>query len=54
LATAFVSAGYGKIADDLLNLIDTIDASPDGDRQLVDAWAKTVGISDWYVTVPKI
>ncbi len=54
LATAFVSAGYGKIADDLLNLIDTIDASPDGDRQLVDAWAETVGISDWYVTVPKV
>ena len=54
LAAAFVSAGYGKIADDLLDLIDTIDASPDGDRQLVDAWAKTVGISDWYVTVPKV
>jgi hypothetical protein len=54
LATAFVSAGYGKIADDLLNLIDTIDASPDGDRQLVDAWAKTVGISHWYMTVPKV
>ena len=54
LATAFVSAGYGKIADDLLDLIATIDASPDGDRQLADAWAKTVGISDWYVTVPKV
>ena len=28
-------------------------ASPDGDRALVDAWAEKVGISNWYVTVPK-
>jgi hypothetical protein len=53
LAAAFVSAGYGQIADDLLALVDTIDASPDGDRALVDAWAEKVGISNWYVTVPK-
>ncbi len=53
LATAFVSAGYEKIADELLAIADTIDSSPNGDRLLVEAWAEKVGISNWYVTVPK-
>jgi len=53
LAAGFVSAGYGNIADELLDLNSTIDASPNGDRQLVDSWAEKVGISNWYVTVPK-
>lgn len=53
LAVPFISAGYGKIGDDLLELVRTVDRSPNGDRELVDQWAKRVGIDSWFLTIDK-
>ncbi len=49
----FVSAGYGKIGNELLTLTRTVDPSPNGDREVVLQWAKMLGLSDWYRIVAK-
>ena len=53
VAVPFVSAGYNAIGDELLSLLDSIDASPDGDRTLVDAWGKRLELDGWFQTINK-
>lgn len=42
--TQFAEAGYGKIGDELLGLVQSLDRSPDGDRELVNQWAVRLGL----------
>ncbi|MEZ6081265.1 MAG: hypothetical protein R3C56_38025 [Pirellulaceae bacterium] len=53
VAVPFISAGYNAIGDELLSLVDSIDATPDGDRALVDAWAKRLELDGWFQTINK-
>lgn len=53
VAAPFISAGYSAIGDQLLGLVGSMDATPDGDRALVDAWAKCLKIDGWFQTISK-
>lgn len=52
-AVPFISAGYGKVGDDLLDLVKTLDPSADGDRELVNQWAERLGLARWFLTIDK-
>lgn len=49
----FTSAGYGKIGDELLGLVHSLDRSPDGDRELVNQWTERLGLAGWFQTIDK-
>jgi hypothetical protein len=53
VALPFTSAGYGRIGDELLGLVQSLDRSPDGDRELVNQWAERLGLADWFQTIDK-
>jgi hypothetical protein len=53
VALPFTSAGYGKIGDELLGLVKSLDRSPDGDRELVNQWAERLGLAGWFQTIDK-
>jgi hypothetical protein len=53
VAVPFTSAGYGKIGDELLGLVQSLDRSPDGDRELVNKWAERLGLAGWFQTIDK-
>jgi len=53
LVVPFHSAGYSSRGDKLLSIANSIPDSPDDDRQLVDAWAKELGLDEWFETIPK-
>lgn len=53
VALPFTSAGYGKIGDELLGLIESLDPSPDGDRELVNQWAERLSLAGWFQTIDK-
>jgi hypothetical protein len=53
VAIPFTSAGYGKIGDELLGLVQMLDRSPDGDRDLVNQWAERLGLTGWFQTIDK-
>ena len=53
VAIPFISAGYGKIGDELLGLVQSMDRSPDGDRELVNQWAERLGLAGWFQTIDK-
>ena len=53
VAVPFTSAGYGKIGDELLGLVESLDGSPDGDRELVNQWAEQLGLDAWFKTIDK-
>ena len=53
IALPFTSAGYGKIGDELLGLVQSSDRSSDGDRELVNQWAERLGLADWFHTIDK-
>jgi hypothetical protein len=53
VALPFTSAGYGRIGDELLGLVQSLDPSPDGDRELVNQWAIRLGLADWFQTIDK-
>ena len=46
----YVAAGYGKAASALLAFHEQIPAESDHDRELVDAWAKYIGLDRWFQT----
>ncbi len=54
VSVAFVSAGYGKIGDELLGVVDAADESPNSDRSIVDSWAKQLSIDGWFRTNDKV
>lgn len=37
---------------DLLSIYDAIRRDATHDRQLVDAWAKAIGMTGWYAWIP--
>lgn len=53
VAVPFISAGYGKLGDELLELVRSIDPTPNGDRTVVDQWAQRLGLADWFTTIDK-
>ncbi len=53
VALPFTSAGYSKIGDELSGLVQSLDRSPDGDRELVNQWAERLGLASWFQTIDK-
>ena len=51
LSTPFTAAGYKPIGEKLLALNASIADDPNKDRELIDSWAKAVGIDRWFQTV---
>lgn len=52
LTLPYKSAGYDKPGARLLSIFDQIPDAPTTDRQLVDAWASELSLSNWYEWVP--
>jgi len=46
----YVAAGYSDVALELLGYHEQIPADANHDRELVDAWAKHLGLDRWYKT----
>ena len=53
VALPFISAGYGKVGDDLLGLVQSQVSGPDGDRELVNRWAERLELTHWFQTIDK-
>ena len=54
LAVPYLSQGYGPIARELIGLAFPQGEDPPGDRNLIDGWARALGLEGWYewVEVP--
>jgi hypothetical protein len=52
LSVPYKAAGYDKPGARLLSIFDEISDEPTADRELVDAWAGELGLSNWYEWVP--
>jgi hypothetical protein len=52
LSVPYKAAGYDKPGARLLSIFDEISDEPAADRQLVDAWAGDLSLSNWYEWVP--
>jgi hypothetical protein len=46
------AAGLIKTGEELLGLLVEISDAPAADRDLVDAWASRLSLTDWYKWVP--
>lgn len=46
----YVAAGYAAVASELLAFHEAIAADVNHDRELVDAWAKHLGLDRWFQT----
>ncbi|QDV69025.1 hypothetical protein Poly24_27390 [Rosistilla carotiformis] len=53
LSTPFTAAGYKPIGEKLLALNASIADDPNKDRELIESWAKAVGIDRWFQTVAR-
>ncbi len=53
IALPFISAGYGTVGDDLLELVQTLDPRPAADRDLVTRWAERLDLTRWFQTIDK-
>ena len=53
IAMPFISAGYNQVGMDLLALNASIPSDPNHDKELVDAWAKRVGLDCWFETISR-
>lgn len=53
LSTPFTAAGYKEIGEKLLALNTSILDDPNKDRELIDAWARVIGIDHWFQTVAR-
>lgn len=53
IAVPFIAAGYGKVGDDLLELVQSSDPSPEADRELVNRWAERLDLTRWFQTIDK-
>lgn len=49
---AYRSTGFLDGGEQLLKLYTELPAAPIGDRTLVDAWGKALGVTDWYQWQP--
>ena len=48
----YVAAGYREVGQELLDFTENV-VSPDDDKQLVDAWAKRLGLDRWFSTISR-
>lgn len=48
----FEAIGFGEGGRELLRLYDETPNDPSHDRDLVDAWARRLGLSDWFQWIP--
>ena len=46
----YIAAGYSQVAAELLGYHEQISADVNHDRELVDAWAKHLGLDRWFKT----
>jgi hypothetical protein len=46
----YIAAGYSQVAAELLGYHEQIPADCNHDRELVDAWAKHLGLDRWFRT----
>ena len=53
LSTPFTAAGYKSIGEKLLAWNASIADDPNRDRDLIDSWAKEIGIDRWFQTVAR-
>jgi hypothetical protein len=53
LSTPFTAAGYKPIGEKLLALNASIADDPNKDRELIESWAKAIGIDRWFKTVAR-
>lgn len=51
-AIPYRGAGVLEPGKELIRLSDSIDSSPAHDRDLVDAWAASIGMAGWYTWKP--
>lgn len=47
----FVSAGYDKIGSELLAMVNTANPAPNGDRELVESWARHLKLDRWFQVI---
>jgi hypothetical protein len=52
IAVPYKAAGLLKAGEELLGLLGEISDAPAADRDLVDAWASRLTLTDWYKWVP--
>jgi hypothetical protein len=52
LTVPYKAAGLIKAGEELLGLLVEISDAPAADRDLVDAWASRLSLTDWYKWVP--
>jgi hypothetical protein len=52
LAVPYKAAGLLKAGEELLGLLVEISDAPAADRDLVDAWASRLTLTDWYKWIP--
>jgi hypothetical protein len=48
LSVPFLAAGLGPVAKELIGLTEVAEADGQRDGQLIDAWAKVIGLGGWY------
>jgi hypothetical protein len=52
LTVPYKAAGLIKAGEELLAVLDEISDAPARDRDLIDAWASRLSLTDWYKWVP--
>ena len=51
-AIPYRAAGVLEMGKELLTISDAISTNRSHDRDLVDAWAKSIGMTGWYRWIP--
>ncbi|MGE5373506.1 MAG: hypothetical protein ACM3XO_00495 [Bacteroidota bacterium] len=44
--------GFEKAGQKLVEILEQIPDQPSHDQELVDAWGKYLGVTDWYTWLP--
>lgn len=52
LLVPYASAGFRKVAADLLDLLGRVDTDATHDRELIDGWGAALGLTTWYEWIP--
>jgi hemoglobin-like flavoprotein len=52
LSLPYKAAGYLKVGEELLAILDDVPHEPASDRDLVDAWGERLSLTGWYRWVP--
>ncbi|HEV8719357.1 MAG TPA: hypothetical protein VGW77_01805 [Candidatus Binatia bacterium] len=52
LSLPYKAAGYLKVGEELLAILDEVPHEPASDRDLVDAWSERLSLTGWYRWIP--